>query len=276
MPADLARIAIARDLLAQLGVTLADLHDAGTPASTVPTLADYLPCVIASTGPGANRTYGSYWIRMAAAWGTRPLDQISASDIQAMQHRMATTARSRGNSRHGRHAGEHVITAARAIYNRAIADGHISPGASPAHRVAKPRRLPNTRRALTAHELDQINTTARTSGNDVVLDALLLRLHTETACRRGGALGLRLADLDTDNCLVQLREKGSTEGPPIFRTANPLGFPFRKRGHTCQRTAGRSLLNTRMKPRRWWSSYPDRSPRSRGSVDSTSKPYVTG
>jgi integrase len=103
-----------------------------------------------------------------------------------------------------------VIAAARAIYHRAIADGLIEPGASPAHRVAKPRRLPITRRALTAHELGQINAAARTSGNEVILDALLLRLHTETACRRGGALALRLADLDTDHCLVQLREKGST------------------------------------------------------------------
>jgi hypothetical protein len=46
-----------------------------------------------------------------------------------MQHRMAATARSRRNSRHGRHAGEHVIAAARTIYNRAIADGHIEQGA---------------------------------------------------------------------------------------------------------------------------------------------------
>jgi hypothetical protein len=68
MPADPARIAIARDLLTQLGVSLADLHDAETPTSTVPTLADYLPSVIAAAGPGANRTYGSYWNRMAAAW----------------------------------------------------------------------------------------------------------------------------------------------------------------------------------------------------------------
>ena len=34
----------------------------------------------------------------------------------------------------------------------------------------------------------------------------LLRLHTETACRRGGALALRPADLDPDQCLVLLRE----------------------------------------------------------------------
>jgi len=30
---------------------------------------------------------------------------------------------------------------------------------------------------------------APASGNDAILDALPLRLHTETACRRGGALG---------------------------------------------------------------------------------------
>jgi hypothetical protein len=103
-----------------------------------------------------------------------------------------------------------VIAAARAIYNRAIADGLIDPTASPAHRVVKPRRLPSIRRALSPQELEQINLAARTSSNDVVLDALLLRLHTETACRRGGALGLQLADLDTENGLVQLTEKGST------------------------------------------------------------------
>jgi len=53
--------------------------------------------------------------------------------------------------------------------------------------------LPNTRRALTAGELEEINLVARTSGNAVVLDALLLRLHTETAYRRGGALAVRPA-----------------------------------------------------------------------------------
>jgi hypothetical protein len=104
MPPDPARIAVARDLLNQLGVTLADLHDGETSTSVVPTLADYLPRVIAAAGPGAKHTYGSYWTRMAAVWGARPLDRISASDIEAMRHKMAATARSRRNSRHGRHA----------------------------------------------------------------------------------------------------------------------------------------------------------------------------
>ncbi|WP_037069292.1 tyrosine-type recombinase/integrase [Pseudonocardia acaciae] len=214
MSADPGRIAAAHLLLDQLGVTLDDLNRPGTTPQDQtwngPTLAEYLPRVIAAAGPGANRTYGSYWQKMATTWGERRLDQITASDIEAMRHDAAATARSRRNSRHGRHAGEHVIAAARALYTRAIADDLIPPGTSPAHRVAKPRRLPSTRRALTAHELDHINTTARTSGNDVILDALLLRLHTETACRRGGALALRLGGLNTEHCLIQLREKGST------------------------------------------------------------------
>jgi integrase len=48
---------------------------------------------------------------------------------------------------------------------------------------------------------------------------LLIRLHTETACRRAGALALRPRDLDTDQCLIFLREKGGTSRwQPVSRT----------------------------------------------------------
>ncbi|WP_406274567.1 site-specific integrase [Nocardia sp. NBC_00881] len=40
---------------------------------------------------------------------------------------------------------------------------------------------------------------------------MILRLHIETACRRGGALALRPHDLDPDQCLVFLREKDGTD-----------------------------------------------------------------
>lgn len=105
-------------MLADLGVTLADLR--ADPGPGLPTLAEYLPHVIAAARPGARGTYGIYWNRLAAVWGERPLDAIAASDIEAMQRGMAAAARSRRKSRTGRHAGEHVIAAARAIYNRAI------------------------------------------------------------------------------------------------------------------------------------------------------------
>jgi hypothetical protein len=150
MSADPTRVATARQMLAHLGVTLADLQ--ADPGPGLPTLAEYLPHVIAAAGPGARRTYGTYRNRMTAVWGERTLDEIVASDIEAMQRQIAATARSRRNSRTGRHAGEHVIAAARAVYNRAIADGLIDAAASPAHRVFKPRRLPSTRRALSPQE----------------------------------------------------------------------------------------------------------------------------
>jgi integrase/recombinase XerC len=105
---------------------------------------------------------------------------------------------------------EHLIAALRCLYNHAIADGHLSEADNPARKVAKPRRLPSTRRAVPDACLAEINQVAASTGNDPVLDCLLLRLHTETACRRGGALALRTADLDPDQCLILLHEKGET------------------------------------------------------------------
>jgi hypothetical protein len=196
MTVDPRRVAAAHALLAQLGVSVEDLQAAPPEVPAMPTVAQYLPRVQAAASPSSCRTYGTYWARMVEVWGDWPLDTVAATHVEALQRDCAAGALRRADGRGGRHAGENVISAARAFFTRAIADGLIADGASPAHQVSKPRRLPSHRRALTARELAEINTVARTSGNDVVLDALLLRLHTETACRRGGALGLRLMDLD--------------------------------------------------------------------------------
>jgi len=75
---------------------------------------------------------------------------------------------------------------------------------------AKPRRLRSARMALPDSRLDELCRVASTTGNDPALDALLLRLHMETACRRGGALALAPDDLDPEQCLIRLREKGET------------------------------------------------------------------
>jgi len=96
------------------------------------------------------------------------------------------------------------------VYRHAEDDGLISEADNPARKVDKPRRLPSTRRAVADTRLAEINQVAATTGNDPVLDTLLLRLHTETACRRGGALALRPLDLDPTQCLILLREKGET------------------------------------------------------------------
>lgn len=59
----------------------------------------------------------------------------------------------------------------------------------------------------------------RTGGDDPHLDTLLLRFHSETGARRGGAIALRLRDLDERNLCVRLHEKGGTSRwQPVSRT----------------------------------------------------------
>jgi integrase/recombinase XerC len=105
-------------------------------------------------------------------------------------------------------AAEHTVAALRCVYKHAVADGILTEAENPAARVPKPRRLRSTRTALADGRLEELSRVAASTGDDPALDALLLRLHTETACRRGGALALLPEDLDAEQCLIRLSEKG--------------------------------------------------------------------
>jgi integrase len=156
------------------------------------------------------RAYGSYWKRAIDQWGDRHLDEPTPSEIKQLVAYFKANAVQRRNSRGGHNAAENTISALRCLYRRAVDDGLIDGKDNPARKVAKPRRLPSTRRALDDARLAEINHVAAATGDDPELDTLILRLHTETACRRGGALALRPQDLDREQCLILLREKGET------------------------------------------------------------------
>jgi integrase len=205
-----ADIDAARLLLARLGVSPADLTAAAQDRAPAPTFAEYIPVVRTAVADGTRRVYGSYWNRIVEHWGARRLDEPTPSEIQQLAEHVKTHVVSRRNARGGRSAAEHLIAALRCVYRHAENDGHMKVGDNPALKVAKPRRLPSTRRAVPDTRLAEINRIAATTGNDPALDTLLLRLHTETACRRGGALALTPADLDPEQCLIRLREKGET------------------------------------------------------------------
>jgi integrase/recombinase XerC len=205
-----AELDAARLLLARMGISPADLLQAVPGRSPAPTFAEYIPVVSAAVGAGTRRVYGSYWNRIGDQWGGRRLDEPSPSEIERLVEYVKGHTVARRNARGGRSAAEHLIAAMRCLYTRAVADGLLAEADNPARKVAKPRRLPSTRRAVPDTRLAEINQVAASTGNDPALDCLLLRLHTETACRRGGALALRPADLDPDQCLILLREKGGT------------------------------------------------------------------
>jgi len=197
-------------VLQQMGLSPADLTAVPQARKPVPTFAEYVPVVSAAVSAGTRRAYGSYWNRITEQWGDRRLDEPTPSEIRQLMAHVKAHVVGRRNARGGRSAQEHLVAALRCLYHRAVDDGLIAEADNPARKVAKPRRLPSTRRAIPDTRLAQINQVAATTGDDPGLDALLLRLHTETACRRGGALALRPQDLDPDQCLVLLREKGET------------------------------------------------------------------
>jgi integrase len=197
-------------LLERMGLSPADLLAAARGRPDVPTFAEYVPVVAGAVSAGTRRAYGSYWNRVTGHWGQRRLDEVTLSEIRQLMAHVKTHVVARRNARGGRSAAEHLVAALRCLYRHAEDDGLITEAGNPARKVAKPRRLPSTRRAVPDTRLAQINEVAAATGNDPELDTLLLRLHTETACRRGGALALRPQDLDADQCLILLREKGET------------------------------------------------------------------
>jgi integrase/recombinase XerC len=193
-------------LLERMGLSPADLAAVPPHRQPVPTFAEYVPVVSAAVSAGTRRAYGSYWNRVLEHWGDRHLDEPTPSEIRQLMAYVKTHVAARRNARGGRSATEHLVAALRCLYKHAEDDGLITPGENPARKVDKPRRLPSTRRAVTDDRLAEICQAAAGGGDDPELDTLLLRLHTETACRRGGALALRSADLDPDQCLILLRE----------------------------------------------------------------------
>ncbi len=205
-----AELEAARLVLARMGLSPADLLTASQVRPPVPTFAEYIPLVSAAVTDGTRRVYGSYWNRVLDQWGHRRLDEPTPLQIKQLVEHVKATVVARRNARGGRGAGEHLVAALRCLYRHAEDDGLIDPADNPASKVAKPRRLPSTRRAVPDTRLGEINDIAASTGNDPALDSLLLRLHTETACRRGGALALRPQDLDPAQCLIFLREKGET------------------------------------------------------------------
>ena len=232
-------------LLERMGLTPADLAAVPQHRKPVPTFAEYVPVVSAAVSAGTRRAYGSYWNRVVEQWGDRRLDEPTPSEIRQLMAYVKTHVVARRNARGGRSAEEHLVAALRCLYQRAVDDGLITEADNPARKVAKPRRLPTTRRALPDTRLAEINQVAATTGDDPELDTLLLRLHTETACRRGGALALRPRDLDPDQCLVLLREKGETvRWQPVSPT---LMARLVEHGQRAARPAGRAAAAVRQR-----------------------------
>ncbi|MGN2641150.1 tyrosine-type recombinase/integrase [Nocardia takedensis] len=199
----------ARLLLQRMNIRPEDLlADPTDPA--VPTFAEYVPRVIDAAPAGARRTYLPYWHKLRDHWPDRSIAEPTSLELQQLVEHTRRHAVVRRNSREGRSAAEHMVCAIRHLYRHAVASQYIPASRNPATALAKPRRQRSPRRALSTHQLTQINHIAATTGDDPDLDTLLLRLHLETACRTGSALRLHPEDIDPEFSQIRLFGKGGT------------------------------------------------------------------
>jgi integrase/recombinase XerC len=159
-----AAVEAALVLLERMGLSPADLVAAPRDRTLVPTFAEYVPVVSAAVTAGTRRAYGSYWNRIVEHWGDRRLDEPTPSEIRQLMTWIKTHVVARRNARGGRSAQEHLVAALRCLYRRAVEDGLITEADDPARKVAKPRRLPSTRRAVPETRLAEINLVAATTG----------------------------------------------------------------------------------------------------------------
>ncbi|HEY3710752.1 MAG TPA: site-specific integrase [Amycolatopsis sp.] len=217
--ASVADLGAARFLLDRLGVSPSDLLAAESLREDVPTFAGYVPVVAAATPPSSASTWMPYWRVLVEQWGDRRITEPTASELRTLANWVQQRAATRPGNRGGVGAKSTFIAAVRTLYRYAADDKYLAAAQNPAAALRKPRQPRSPRRALSPSQLIQINHVAATTGTDPALDTLLLRLHTETACRRAGALALRPCDLDHEDCTVRLREKsGNTREQPVSRT----------------------------------------------------------
>ncbi|WP_282780493.1 site-specific integrase [Nocardia sp. CC201C] len=208
-PAPTSDIGTAMLLIDRLGVTLDDLREASNSQHRIPTFAEYITTVYNAMPATVTRDmYMNYWKRL---WPDKRLDEPTVTDFKSLIESTRHQRRIRRNDRGGRYSSEHFYHAIRCLYRFAVDDRYISRADDPSARLERPRPLPSNRRALPNDVLAAINRAAGEGGTDPHLDSLLIRLHTETACRLGGALALRIHDLDPTQSLILLREKGRTE-----------------------------------------------------------------
>lgn len=204
-------IATAIHILDKLGVTLDDLNATGGPRTvTTPTFGDYISQLRTSLPASTVGSYDSYWRIVERTWSSRHLDEPTPLEIEEMINNHRARAVVRANSRDGRAAATNLFSAIRCIYRNAERDDLVHPNRNPAKKVQRPPRLDSPRHALSLTQVMQLAEVASTTGNDPELDALIVRVHIETACRRGGVLRLEITDLDATDCLIRLREKGGS------------------------------------------------------------------
>ncbi len=186
-------------LLERLGVSVEDLISARS-TRPVPTFAEYVPIVFAAMPPGDTRqNYMNYWKKVIEVWPDRRLDEPTITEFKKLIGEFQAQRVVRRSDRGGYGIAQVTINALRCLYRHAVDDNLIRPADNPTTRLVKPKMRSSSRGAIPTDRLAEINRVAAEYGDEPELATLILRICTETACRRGGILALRKQDMDPTN-----------------------------------------------------------------------------
>jgi site-specific recombinase XerD len=174
-------------------------------------------------------------LRRLIEWaGDTAASKVTAADITAWASRAGHEALQRANARHGVGASEAFVLAARAAYTGALADGDLRD--NPAADVELPARPASQRTALSCEQLRQAHLCLLAHSRDPDLDDLVYQLLRETACRRGGVIGLAVPNLAASSRTVRVIEKyGKDRWQPVS-----AHLVDRLLGHHAERGCGAS------------------------------------
>ena len=161
-----------------------------------------------------NHRYAPSLRRLITWAGDTEASKVSASDIASWARRAGEESLQQANARHGVGASEAFVLAARAAYSRAIAAGDLRD--NPAAAVDLPSRPASQRSALSCDQLRQAHLSLLAHSRDADLDDLVFQLLRETACRRGGVIGLTAPNLAPAARTIRLIEKyGKDRWQPV-------------------------------------------------------------
>lgn len=205
MSTDTARIVVSA-LVAAGALTTVDLRELARQLEREDDAMSHSEFRVIAEGLCPPRSLASYktgFKRLSQAFGDRPLDDVNVLELQALVEQTRINASAgRGG---GVGAARNLVHAARFFYRAAIAGEYCH--SDPAAKLVMPTPPHRVRRALTELELTDVYEVLSATGNDPLLDLVLLDFHRETACRRAGACALSLSDIDDARPSVLLREK---------------------------------------------------------------------
>lgn len=202
--------------------------------STIPMLPDFAAEVLELLVGRTFSTYRHHIRRLASEFSDRRLDEVSLLELDRVAVRVRSEAMSQPAARHGYGAQETFVNATRFVFTCAVRAGHLRE--NPALGLARPRRRRSSRRALSAHELEDLFSAVLETSRDPELDLLILAFARETACRRDGLINLRRCDLLPAPAVVLYEKFDERREIPVTRPlSDALHLHANERAPACDR-----------------------------------------